>query len=102
MGRAVEDPQSNLEDNSLQRASPLPTAAMLTIPSTHVLWVCPGPVCLMWRMRRHQLSSPHWGGTNSSMKRKARMPRLEKANFYLVFRTSETSAQVPKGSGGVL
>jgi len=43
----VEGPETDMEDNSLQRASPQPTKAVLTVPSIHVAGVCPGPLCGM-------------------------------------------------------
>lgn len=89
----LEDLKADLEDDSLQRTSPQPAEAARGVPSRHLPGVCPGPLSGMWRIREHQLSDPHWGGTDSSMKRKAEMLRLEEVNFYLflcIFRTSKT------------
>lgn len=46
-GVQVEDLETDLEDNSLQRASPQPTKTVLGHPSRHVPGVCPSPLCEM-------------------------------------------------------
>ena len=42
-GEPVQDLETELEDNSLQRASPQPTQAVFQVLSAHIPGICPGP-----------------------------------------------------------